>query len=237
MALLERVSTLLRANINDLLSKAEDPEKLARQLVLDMENQLMQVKTQVAIAIADQHLLMKKKAEQEAAHAQWLRKAELAVAKQQEDLARAALERALSHQRMADGLAEQHTDQTAEADTLRAAYTRLQQKLSETQARVELLTTQLRRNRAAQKANAARAVLDSGQTQAKLARISARVDEGGARNHAARTLIAVASADTLDERFATLEQNDQIEALLLELKERQPRLADGGAAADAMTSS
>ena len=52
MALLERVSTLLRANINDLLLKAEDPEKLARQLILDMENQLMQVKTQVAIAIA-----------------------------------------------------------------------------------------------------------------------------------------------------------------------------------------
>ena len=61
MALLERVSTLLRANLNDLLSKAENPEKLARQLVLDMENQLMQVKTQVAIAIADQHLLLKKK--------------------------------------------------------------------------------------------------------------------------------------------------------------------------------
>ncbi|HEX9198295.1 MAG TPA: PspA/IM30 family protein, partial [Acidobacteriaceae bacterium] len=111
MALLERVSTLLRANINDLLSKAEDPEKLARQLVLDMENQLMQVKTQVAIAIADQHLLLKKKTDQETARAQWLRKAELAVAKQQDDLARAALERALSHQRMAEGLAQQHTDQ------------------------------------------------------------------------------------------------------------------------------
>ena len=226
MALLERVSTLLRANINDLLSKAEDPEKLARQLVLDMENQLMQVKTQVAIAIADQHLLMKKKAEQEAAHAQWLRKAELAVGKQQDDLARAALERALSHQRMAEGLAEQHTDQTAEADTLRAAYTRLQQKLTETQSRVELLTTQLRRNRAAQKANAAQAMLDSGQTQAKLARLTAKVEENGSRNHAARTMLAIASSETLDERFATMEQNDQIEALLLELKDRQPRLAD-----------
>jgi phage shock protein A len=60
MALLERVGTLLRANINDLIEKAEDPEKLAKQLVLDMENQLLQVKTQVAIAIADQHLLEKK---------------------------------------------------------------------------------------------------------------------------------------------------------------------------------
>jgi phage shock protein A len=226
MALLERVSTLLRANINDLLSKAEDPEKLARQLVLDMENQLMQVKTQVAIAIADQHLLMKKKTAEEEAHAQWLRKAELAVSKQQDDLARAALERALSHQRMAEGLAQQHADQTAEAETLRGAYARLQQKLTETQARVELLTAQLRRNRVVQKANTAQAMLQSGTAQAKLARLAAKVDEGDSRNHAARTLVAIASAETLDERFATMEQNDQIEALLLELKERQPRLAD-----------
>jgi phage shock protein A len=224
MALLERVSTLLRANINDLLSKAEDPEKLARQLVLDMENQLMQVKTQVAIAIADQHLLLKKKTEQETAQAQWLRKAELAVGKQQDDLARAALERALSHQRMAEGLAQQHTDQTSEAETLRAAYTRLQQKLAETQSRVELLTTQLRRNRTIQKANAAQSALANGSAQAKLARLEAKADEGSSRSHAARTLLAIASSETLDERFATLEQNDQIEALLLELKERQPRL-------------
>jgi phage shock protein A len=224
MALLERVSTLLRANINDLLTKAEDPEKLARQLVLDMENQLMQVKTQVAIAIADQHLLLKKKTEQETAHSQWLRKAELAVAKQQDDLARAALERALSHQRMVEGFAQQHADQTAETDTLRTAYTRLQQKLIETQSRVELLTTQLRRSRAVQKANAAQHMLANGSAQAKLARLEARADEADSRSHAARTLLAVASSETLDERFANLEQNDQIEALLLELKERQPRL-------------
>ena len=148
------------------------------------------------------------------------------MAKQQDDLARAALERALSHQRMAEGLGEQHADQTAEADTLRAAYSRLQQKLTETQARVELLTAQLRRNRVVQKANAAQAMLDSSSTQAKLAKLSARVDEAGSRSHAARTLLTIASAETLDERFSTMEQNDQIETLLLELKERQPRLAD-----------
>ena len=224
MALLERVSTLLRANINDLLLKAEDPEKLARQLVLDMENQLLQVKTQVAIVITDQHLLLKKKTDEEAARAQWLRKAELAVAKQQDDLARAALDRALSHQRMAEGLAEQHTDQTAEADTLRVAYTRLQQKLTETQTRVELLVTQLRRNRASQKGTAVQAMLASGSAQRKLERLSAKVDEASSHNQASRTLLAVVSSETLDERFSALEQNDQIEALLLELKQRQPQL-------------
>ena len=81
MALLERVSTLLRANLNDLVEKAEDPERLLKQIVLDMENQLMQVKTQVAIAIADEHLLEKKRAEQSEQAAEWRRKAELAVRK------------------------------------------------------------------------------------------------------------------------------------------------------------
>ena len=57
MALLERVSTLVRANLNDLIDKAEDPEKMIKQVIVDMQNQLLQVKTQVAIAIADQHVL------------------------------------------------------------------------------------------------------------------------------------------------------------------------------------
>ena len=63
MALMERVATLIRANLNDLIDKAEDPEKMIKQVILDMQNQLLQVKTQVAIAIADQHLLEKKQQE------------------------------------------------------------------------------------------------------------------------------------------------------------------------------
>ena len=224
MALLERVSTLLRANINDLLSRAEDPEKLAKQLVLDMENQLMQVKTQVAIAIADQHLLKKKKSEQDDLHAEWMRKAEVAIGKGQDDLARAALERSLSHQRMSEGLGQQLEDQTAETDTLRGAYQQLQQKLTETQARVDLLVVQLRRSRAAHKAAAAQAILQSGTAQGRLSRLSGKVDDLAAKSTASRTMLSMASAESLDDRFETMERNDRIEELLLELKERQPRL-------------
>ena len=65
MALLERVATLVRANLNDLIDKAEDPEKMIKQVILDMQNQLLQVKTQVAISIADQHVLEKKLKENE----------------------------------------------------------------------------------------------------------------------------------------------------------------------------
>lgn len=228
MALLERVSTLLRANINDLLGKAEDPEKLARQLVLDMENQLVQVKTQVAMAIADQHVLEKKRKEQEAAQASWVRKAELAVAKGQEDLARTALERALSHQRMAEALAQQYTDQAEETETLRSAFSRLQGKMEETRSKVDLLMTELRRNRAAEKTKTAKSLLGNGGAQARLAKLSEKVEESGAKSYAARTLLALAATESAEEKLDGLEKNEQIEGLLLELKERQLRLQGGG---------
>ena len=95
MALLERVATLVRANLNDLIDKAEQPEKMIKQVILDMENQYLQVKTQVAVSIADQHMLEKKWRENEDSGKDWMRKAETAVDKSQDDLARAALPRAM----------------------------------------------------------------------------------------------------------------------------------------------
>src|SRR5260370_34500811 len=91
MGLLERVSTLIRANLNDMVDRAEDTEKMIKQVMLDMENQYLQVKTQVAVSIADQHILEKKLREQEDNATHWMRKAEIAVDKTQSDLARAAL--------------------------------------------------------------------------------------------------------------------------------------------------
>ena len=102
MALLERVSTLVRANLNDLIDKAEDPEKMIKQVILDMQNQLLQVKTQVAIAIADQHLLEKKRKENGDKVEEWMRKAELAVDKKSDDLARAALLRVESYRDLSE---------------------------------------------------------------------------------------------------------------------------------------
>ena len=104
MGLLERVGTLVRANLNDLIDKAEHPSKMIKQVILDMENQLLQVKTQVAISIADQHMLEKKEKENDDKAADWLRKAELAVDRGQDDLARAALERQKASERTAGEL-------------------------------------------------------------------------------------------------------------------------------------
>src|SRR3954469_3656268 len=113
MALLERVATLVRANLNDLVDKAEHPEKMIKQVILDMENQLLQVKTQVAIAIADQHLLEKRQKENEDKVAEWMRKAELSVDKKQDDLAPAALQPVQSYRELSDSFAQQVTDQQA----------------------------------------------------------------------------------------------------------------------------
>jgi phage shock protein A len=221
MALLERVSTLLRANINDLIEKAEDPEKLAKQLVLDMENQLLQVKTQVAIAIADQHLLQKTLKEYEDAVNQWNRKAELAVQKQQEDLARAALERSLSQQQLAQGFTQQLEDQKAETETLRNAFERLQQKLQETRATCEMLIAQHRRTRTVGKANAARTIVSTNQAITTLNRLRSTIQGKEATNTAHHLIL---ESESFEDRLTTLDREDQIERLLEDLKSRQPRL-------------
>src|SRR5207245_2722342 len=137
MALMERVSALIRANLNDLIDKAEDPEKMLKQVILDMENQLIQVKTQVAMAIADEHLLGKKQKENEAKIAEWSRKAELAVDRNDDALARAALERAESGRQIASALDEQLADQKAQVESLRNAYRRLEEKLHEARAKCD----------------------------------------------------------------------------------------------------
>ena len=220
MALLERVSTLLRANLNDLLDKAEDPEKLSKQILLDMENQLLQVKTQVAVALADQHHLMKQQRTHEQEQSEWKRKAELAVGKGQDDLARAALERSLTHRRLAEGFAHQHAEQMTEAETLHTAYSKLQGKLTETKARIELLLSQHRRNRSLSRANPVQPPLAA----APLARLVSSVGASTLAAQKDRAINIIVANDTVEEQFQSLEQADEVEALLSELKNAHLRL-------------
>jgi phage shock protein A len=225
MALMERVATLLRANVNDLIDRAEDPEKMLKQLVLDMENQLLQVKTQVAIAIADQHLLEKKAKEQDAAAGGWRRKAELAVGKGEDELARLALERVLSHEQMAEGFTHQVSEQTAESEALRTTYGKLQGKLKETQAQCEMLIAEHRRARMVAKANAAQGKTEQVSVadgrSSTLARFKAQIQNVESTNHAGKVMLA---GDSLEDKFAVLERDEKVERLLGELKQKQARL-------------
>ena len=217
MALLERVSTLVRANLNDLIDKAEDPEKMIKQVILDMQNQLLQVKTQVAIAIADQHLLEKKQKENEDKVAGWMRKAELAVDKKQDDLARAALQRVESYRDLSSSFAQQVTDQKAQVENLKTALRQLDQKLAEAQAKADLLIAQHRRARAVGKASDARINVGDGSKTAAFDRMKHKVVREEAVSQA-KTEIAV---DDVEDRLAALEKEDRIEQLLSELKSKR----------------
>jgi phage shock protein A len=216
MSLLDRVGTLLRANLNDLVEKAEDPERMLKQIVLDMENQLLQVKTQVAIAIADQHLLEKKRTEHEKEAADWRRKAELAVTKNQDDLARAALERSLSHGQLVEGFTAQAEDQKHEADNLRQALRKLEQKLSETRAHCEMLVAEHRRAKVVGRATKARQVVGNGQEHT-FGRMKSKVHVRAAENAAASEIL---SPETLEDKFKALESEDKVEMLLNEIKSK-----------------
>src|SRR5881398_2816533 len=111
MGMLDRVSTILRSNINDMLDRAEDPEKMVNQLLQDMENQLIQVKTQVAASIADEQRLKERWQQNQHQSDEWQRKAELAVQKGQDDLAKEALARRNTFLQTANGFKEQYDDQ------------------------------------------------------------------------------------------------------------------------------
>ncbi|HZU32098.1 MAG TPA: PspA/IM30 family protein [Candidatus Angelobacter sp.] len=220
MALLERVSTLIRANLNDLIDKAENPEKLIKQVILDMENQLLQVKTQVAIALADQHLLEKKQKENEERIADWNRKAEMAVSKQQDDLARAAIERGLHYKQLTESFSQQVADQKLQVETLKNALNKLQQKLEEARSRCDLLIAQHRRARTLDRAADAQSAVGGPNHGATFDRMRHKVMRQEAVGHAKTELLS-SEAASVEERFAAMEKEDEINRILGELKAKR----------------
>ncbi|HEX6805014.1 MAG TPA: PspA/IM30 family protein [Terriglobales bacterium] len=217
MALLERVSTLIRANLNDLIDKAEDPEKMIKQVILDMENQLLQVKTQVAIAIADQHLLEKKQKENEEKTAEWMKKAEMAVGKKEDDLARAALHRVESYRELAGNFTQQVSDQKAQVENLKTALRQLEQKLTEAKAKADLLIAQQRRARAVGKAHDARTAMGDNSKAAAFDRMKRKV----VQNEAVAQAKTEIGAEDVEDRLSAMEKEDRIEQLLAEMKAKR----------------
>ncbi len=214
MPLLERVTTLIRANLNDLIEKAENPEKLLKQLLLDMQNQYMQVKTQVAMAIADQHQLEKKQQENLASQREWLRKAEFAIQKNEEGLARVAIERSLTYETAAKNFAQQIEDQSHSVQMLRDALHRLEQKIAETKSKTELLVAQHRRARLMVKAGAGN--LQDVQTEARFDRARMKVADVEAQG-----LGQLANGlPSAEQRLLEMEKADQVDRLLADLKTR-----------------
>ena len=217
MGLLERVSTLIRANLNDMVDRAEDPEKMIKQVILDMENQYLQVKTQVAVSIADQHILEKKQREQEDTGKDWMRKAELAVDKGQDDLARSALDRFQTAQRLTQSFQEQVNDQKVQVETLKTALVKLEQKLDEAKSKREVLLARHRRSIALDKAAKAQVAIGDGSNSASFDRMKDRVTHTEATATAEIELLT----DDVADRLNRLDRDTEVERLLTNLKTRR----------------
>jgi phage shock protein A len=201
-----------------MVDRAENPEKMIKQVILDMQNQFIQVKTQVAIALADLHLLEKKRKENFDKEAEWMRKAELAVSKQDDALARAALDRAMSFKQMAGNFGEQISDQKVQVELLRDALNKLDQKIAEAESKAELLITQARRTKAVGRAADASAKAGDKSKVATFERMKGKVMREEAINQAKAE---VDGHDDIERKFAQLEKEEHIDKLLAEIKARK----------------
>ena len=215
MGIFSRTRDIIAANFTDLLDKAEDPAKMIRMIILEMEETLVEVRASAARTIADQKELRRQIQKLDTVQANWLEKAELALSKDREDLAKAAL---IERQKAAD-LGEQLQEEIALLDeSLKASegdIAKLQAKLREARARQNSIVTRLEsaNNRAKMREMYAGPKIDDAFSRFEL--LERRVDYAEGRADAAGM---GAAPKTLDEEIAELRSSDKVDAELAAMK-------------------
>ncbi|MDQ2165167.1 MULTISPECIES: phage shock protein PspA [Vibrio] len=220
MGIFSRFADIVNSNISALLDKAEDPEKMIRLIIQEMEDTLVEVRTNSAKAIADKKELARK-VDSMASHIEdWQQKATLALAKQREDLARAALIEKKKLQEMQKGL---HTEQTLVEETidkLTGEIGKLEAKIAETRVKQQALAL---RSQTAHNRRDVQHHLHTSRTDeamAKFEQYSRKVDE----LEAEADLYAMSgNAKSLDQEFAELQAQDEIEQELAKLKQQMDK--------------
>jgi len=216
MGIFSRTRDIIAANFNDLLDKADDPAKMIRMIIMEMEETLVEVRASAARTIADQKEMLRHVAKLDRLQADWADKAQLALSKDREDLARAAL---VERKKAAD-MAEQLRGEVAVLDDSMGAY----------EQDIEKLQTRLREARSRQTAIAAR--LESAENRVRLRTLmtSERVDEALARfdqlerrvdyaeGRADAPSIADSSPPSLADEIAALAGQDKIDEELAAMK-------------------
>lgn len=220
MGIFSRLAALIKSNINDLISKAEDPEKMLEQVVIDMANQLIEAKKQVAVAIADEKRLAKQAEGEAAKAAEWERRAMMAVRAGDDALAKEALQRKKEHDNLAQVYKEQWSKQKKQVDQLKLALRVLNQKIEEAKRKKQVLIARKRRAEAQKKIQETMAGLQESSAFETFDRMSQKVDQIEAEAEAASELAEEYTGDVLAHKFQTLEATQGADDELAALKQK-----------------
>jgi phage shock protein A len=222
MGIFDRFKTVVSSNINDMISKAENPEKMLNQLLIDMNEQMIESKKAVAMAIADEKKLEREAAENKRQAEDWEKKAMLAVRSNRDDLAKEALLRKQEYEGYATQLFQQWQAQKESVEKLKVSLRELQNKIDEASRKKNILIARAKRAEAQDKINKTMSSL-SGNKSAfdTFDRMSKKVDEMEARADATKELDDATSGATLEKQFAQLESSGAgADVMLDELKKK-----------------
>ncbi|MEB3826736.1 PspA/IM30 family protein [Phormidium sp. CCY1219] len=215
MGLFDRIIRVIRANINSLINKAEDPEKILEQTVMDMQEDLIQLRQAVAQAIATQKRTERQFSQAQSTADEWYRRAQLALQKGDDNLAREALTRRKSYQDTANGMKAQIDQQTAVVDNLKQNMRGLESKIAEAKTKKDLYLARARSAKASEKLNEMLGTVGTGGAMAAFERMEEKVMQLEARSEA----VAELGTDDLDRKFASLESGGAVEDELTSMKE------------------
>jgi len=220
MGIFSRLAQLIKSNLNDLISRSEDPEKMLNQVVLEMSNQLVEAKKQVATSIADEKRLQKQ-LELELANAQeWERKAMLALRAGNEPLAKEALARKREHDELAATYKDQWTKQSTAVEQLKKALRLLNDKIEEAKRKKNVLIARKKRAEAQRAIQDTMSGLRDQSAFETFDRMAAKVDQMEAEAEAGAELAEEYSGDGLAHKFKELEGTQGADEDLVALKRK-----------------
>ncbi|MDJ0536357.1 MAG: PspA/IM30 family protein [Xenococcaceae cyanobacterium MO_207.B15] len=214
MGLFDRLSRVVRANMNDLVSKAEDPEKVLEQAVVDMQEDLVQLRQAVARAIASQKRTEQQYNKNQQEANTWQQRAQLALSKGDESLAREALMRKKSFSDTAGTLKVQLDQQTANVDTLKRNLIALESKISEAKTKKDMLKARANAAKAQKQLQESIGSIDTSSAMSAFERMEDKVMQLEAQSQSVAELEGVG----LEQQFAALESSSGIEDELAAMK-------------------